>query len=101
MTRNGRLAIGSVMLPTPVAKGSDRNFFSKDESAFMGHSGGRYVSGQLFFTVFNGNWLRGLDLNQRPLGYEPNELPGCSTPHLHLIKVVNGGQSRANRAPAQ
>ena len=26
-------------------------------------------------------WLRGLDLNQRPLGYEPNELPGCSTPH--------------------
>jgi hypothetical protein len=26
------------------------------------------------------SWLRGLDLNQRPLGYEPNELPGCSTP---------------------
>jgi hypothetical protein len=25
-------------------------------------------------------WLRGLDLNQRPLGYEPNELPDCSTP---------------------
>ena len=28
-------------------------------------------------------WLRGLDLNQRPLGYEPNELPDCSTPHKH------------------
>ncbi len=27
-------------------------------------------------------WLRGLDLNQGPLGYEPNELPDCSTPHL-------------------
>ena len=25
-------------------------------------------------------WLRGLDSNQRPLGYEPNELPDCSTP---------------------
>ena len=25
-------------------------------------------------------WWRGLDLNQRPLGYEPNELPDCSTP---------------------
>ena len=28
-------------------------------------------------------WLRGLDLNQRPLGYEPNELPDCSTPRKH------------------
>ena len=25
-------------------------------------------------------WLRGRDLNPRPLGYEPNELPDCSTP---------------------
>ena len=25
-------------------------------------------------------WLRGGDLNPRPLGYEPNELPDCSTP---------------------
>jgi hypothetical protein len=28
-------------------------------------------------------WLRGVDLNHRPLGYEPNELPDCSTPHLY------------------
>ena len=26
------------------------------------------------------DWLRGMDLNHRPLGYEPNELPDCSTP---------------------
>ena len=26
------------------------------------------------------NWLRGMDLNHRPSGYEPDELPGCSTP---------------------
>jgi hypothetical protein len=25
-------------------------------------------------------WLRELDLNQRPSGYEPDELPGCSIP---------------------
>jgi hypothetical protein len=28
----------------------------------------------------SGHWLRGVDLNHRPLGYEPNELPDCSTP---------------------
>ena len=28
-------------------------------------------------------WLRGVDLNHRPLGYEPNELPDCSTPRFH------------------
>jgi hypothetical protein len=27
--------------------------------------------------------LRGVDLNHRPLGYEPNELPDCSTPRSH------------------
>ena len=26
------------------------------------------------------SWLRELDLNQRPSGYEPDELPGCSIP---------------------
>jgi integrase len=26
------------------------------------------------------SWLRGPDLNRRPSGYEPDELPGCSTP---------------------
>ena len=31
------------------------------------------------------SWLRGRDLNPRPLGYEPNELPDCSTPrHFRL-----------------
>jgi hypothetical protein len=35
---------------------------------------------------FSKRWLRGRDLNPRPLGYEPNELPDCSTPRQkHLL----------------
>ena len=32
-------------------------------------------------------WLRGPDLNQRPSGYEPDELPDCSTPRYLLVRV--------------
>ena len=43
------------------------------------------------------NWLREPDLNRRPSGYEPDELPGCSIPRsmgrakyhsLALVQVV-------------
>ena len=34
-------------------------------------------------------WLRGRDLNPRPLGYEPNELPDCSTPRQENLIVAH------------
>src|SRR6266849_2152362 len=38
-------------------------------------------------------WLRGLDLNQRPSGYEPDELPDCSTPRSHYIGIARNRQT--------
>jgi hypothetical protein len=34
--------------------------------------------------------LRGQDLNLRPSGYEPDELPGCSTPRQFSALLVRG-----------
>ena len=46
-----------------------------------------------------GIWLRGVDLNHRPLGYEPNELPDCSTPHFdHSNRVECRQTALPNRA---
>src|SRR4029077_1894211 len=44
-----------------------------------GNKMGRFLAPALHYF----NWLRGLDLNQRPSGYEPDELPDCSTPQRH------------------
>ena len=41
------------------------------------------------------NWLRGADLNGRPPGYEPDELPGCSTPRMK--KQYTGNFLKVNR----
>ena len=36
--------------------------------------------------------MRGQDLNLRPSGYEPDELPGCSTPRWYWRRFPKGGR---------
>jgi hypothetical protein len=45
-------------------------------------------------TSVNGCWWRGWDLNPRPSGYEPDELPDCSTPRREKRTYHLGARSR-------
>ena len=45
------------------------------------------------------HWLREEDLNLWPLGYEPNELPNCSTPRYNYINKNGGGKGIRTPAP--
>jgi hypothetical protein len=51
----------------------------------------------LFRVAFFDVWLREPDLNRRPSGYEPDELPDCSIPRLCVgILQRNAGLSIFN-----
>ena len=51
----------------------------------------RIFSPLLYRLSYETIWLREKDLNQRPSGYEPDELPDCSIPRCVNKFLDNGG----------
>ena len=45
-----------------------------------GYDGEKYIKKVNNLAIPCYSWWRGKDLNLRPSGYEPDELPDCSTP---------------------
>ena len=47
------------------------------------------------------SWWRGEDLNLRPSGYEPDELPDCSTPRRDLYPTCASTRRRTGATACQ
>ena len=66
-------------LPVPWKSGSGPGGLGRG-SLIIAHAADHL---QLESREATSDWLRGKDLNPRPPGYEPGELPDCSTPRAH------------------
>ena len=49
------------------------------------------------FSLMSPDWVQGSDLNRGPSGYEPDELPDCSTLQYLKSKVSVAGKQREGR----
>src|SRR5207249_4624162 len=76
--RSNLSLVGTSFFPSATGPGAESSCgrCSPSESK----KGGHFDRPSYVYERIGLGWWRGRDLNSRPLGYEPNELPGCSTP---------------------
>ncbi len=82
-------------LPPPKTGGSGRNRTSDSSISNLPQRPSGVQSDNPrrtwpFLISWRNSKLRGKDLNLRPPGYEPDELPGCSTPRLENCSPEHG-----------
>jgi hypothetical protein len=104
MPVNSQILISRRIANWPTRKTDNFTDRTRTFCLFKGKGLPVWFTEALYFV--SSNWLRGLDLNQRPSGYEPDELPDCSTPRKHLSGTGKGRQicdesGRGNFLPLQ
>ena len=81
----GSRAFALAAINRPSSRGSSIPKQRTRHQHLENFAGPEHAIGRSVIATERPAWERGQDSNLRPSGYEPDELPDCSTPHQHRL----------------